>query len=356
MTTTTTGTQNPTDGPGPAETPSSVDGAATALRELTYAEAVRETLADLLEADERVFLMGEDIGVYGGAFGVTTGLIERFGRDRVRDTPISEIAIVGAGVGAALCGMRPVVELQFSDFVTCAMDQIVNQAAKIHFMLGGAAEVPLVIRAPAGSGTGAAAQHSQSLEAWFAHVPGLKVVMPATPADAAGLLRAAVDDPNPVIVLEHKLLYKQKGEVPQGHYVPLGRADVRRRGRDLTIVATSVMVGKSLAAAEELAAEGVEVTVVDPRTIKPLDEATILAEVATTGKALLVQEGARTGGFVAEIAARIAESDTFHSLKAPIVRLCGLDAPIAYAPELEKASVPQVPDIVAAARRLAKGA
>jgi acetoin:2,6-dichlorophenolindophenol oxidoreductase subunit beta len=356
MTTTTTGTQNPTDGPGPAETPSSVDGAATALRELTYAEAVRETLADLLEADERVFLMGEDIGVYGGAFGVTTGLIERFGRDRVRDTPISEIAIVGAGVGAALCGMRPVVELQFSDFVTCAMDQIVNQAAKIHFMLGGAAQVPLVIRAPAGSGTGAAAQHSQSLEAWFAHVPGLKVVMPATPADAAGLLRAAVDDPNPVIVLEHKLLYKQKGEVPEGHYVPLGRADVRRRGRDLTIVATSVMVGKSLAAAEELAAEGVEVTVVDPRTIKPLDEATILAEVATTGKALLVQEGVRTGGFVAEIAARIAESDTFHSLKAPIVRLCGLDAPIAYAPELEKASVPQVPDIVAAARRLAKGA
>lgn len=334
----------------PVEQPT--DGA----RELTYAEAVRETLTDLMDADERVFLMGEDIGVYGGAFGVTAGLLERFGRERVRDTPISEIAIVGAGVGAALCGLRPVVELQFSDFVTCAMDQIVNQAAKIHFMLGGAAQVPLVIRAPAGSGTGAAAQHSQSLEAWFAHVPGIKVVMPATPADAAGLLRAAVDDPNPVLVLEHKLLYKQKGEVPRDHHVPLGKAAVRRRGTDLTIVATSVMVGKAVAAAEELAAEGVDVTVVDPRTITPLDEDTILREVAATGKALLVQEAPRTAGFVAEIAARIAESDTFHTLTAPIVRLCGLDVPMAYAPELEKASVPQIPDIVAAARQLAKGA
>jgi acetoin:2,6-dichlorophenolindophenol oxidoreductase subunit beta len=327
----------------------------TEVRELTYAEAVRATLADLMETDERVFLMGEDIGVYGGAFGVTTGLLDRFGRERVRDTPISEIAIVGAGVGAAMCGLRPVVELQFSDFVTCAMDQIVNQAAKIHFMLGGAAQVPLVIRAPAGSGTGAAAQHSQSLEAWFAHVPGLKVVMPATPADAAGLLRAAVADPNPVLVLEHKLLYKERGPVPDGHDVPLGKAAVRRRGGDLTIVATSVMVGRSLAAADELAAEGIEVTVVDPRTITPLDEATILAEVAATGKALLVQEGVRTGGFVAEIAARIAESDTFHTLRAPIVRLCGLDVPMPYAPELEKAAVPQVPDIVAAARQLHKG-
>ncbi len=326
------------------------------VREMTYAEAVRETLADLMDTDERVFLMGEDIGVYGGAFGVTTGLLERFGRERVRDTPISETAIVGAGVGAALCGQRPVVELQFSDFVTCAMDQIVNQAAKIHFMLGGAAQVPLVIRAPAGSGTGAAAQHSQSLEAWFAHVPGIKVVMPATPADAMGLLRAAVADPNPVLVLEHKLLYKERGAVPSGHHVPLGKAAVRRRGGDLTIVATSVMVGRSLAAADELAAEGIEVTVVDPRTITPLDEATILAEVAATGKALLVQEGVRTGGFVAEIAARIAETDTFHALKAPVVRLCGLDVPMPYAPELEKAAVPQVPDIVAAARQLQKGA
>ena len=193
-------------------------------------------------------------------------------------------------------------------------------------------------------------------DAWFAHVPGIKVVMPATAADASGLLRAAVADPNPVLVLEHKLLYKQKGDVPRDHLVPLGKAAVRRRGSDLTIVATSVMVGRALAAAEELAAEGVEVTVVDPRTITPLDEETILDEVTATGKALLVQEAPRTAGFVAEIAARIAESDAFHLLKAPIVRLCGLDAPMAYAPELEKASVPQIPDIAAAARRLAKGA
>src|SRR3954454_12836502 len=219
--------ENPTDGPGPADTIASDAGGAQnpananpgnesftngEVRDLTYAEAVRETLGELMEHDERVFLMGEDIGVYGGAFGVTTGLLERFGRERVRDTPISEIAIVGAGVGAALCGLRPIAELQFSDFVTCAMDQIVNQAAKIHFMLGGAAQVPLVIRAPAGSGTGAAAHHSQSLEAWFAHVPGPKVVLPAKPADAAGLLRAADHDLNPVLLLEHKLLYKQKGE------------------------------------------------------------------------------------------------------------------------------------------------
>jgi pyruvate dehydrogenase E1 component beta subunit len=323
---------------------------------MTYAESIRETLGDLLENDPRVFLMGEDIGIYGGAFGVSTGLLERFGPERVRDTPISEIAIVGAGVGAALCDQRPIVEIQFSDFIACAMDQLVNQAAKIHFMLGGAANVPLVLRAPLGSGTGAAAQHSQSLEAWFAHIPGLKVVMPATAADAKGLLHAAVDDPNPVVFLEHKLLYRERGPVPRHHYVPLGQAAVRRRGEHVTIVATSMMVSKSLAAAEQLAEEGIEATVVDPRTIKPLDTETILAEVAATGRALLVQEAVLTGGFMAEVAARIAESDTFHSLRAPISRLCGLDVPMAYAPELEKASVPQIPDIVAAARALAKGA
>jgi pyruvate/2-oxoglutarate/acetoin dehydrogenase E1 component len=326
------------------------------VRDMTYAESIRETLGDLLENDPRVFLMGEDIGIYGGAFGVSTGLLERFGPERVRDTPISEIAIVGAGVGAALCDQRPIVEIQFSDFIACAMDQLVNQAAKIHFMLGGAANVPLVLRAPLGSGTGAAAQHSQSLEAWFAHIPGLKVVMPATAADAKGLLHAAVDDPNPVVFLEHKLLYRERGPVPRHHYVPLGQAAVRRRGEHVTIVATSMMVSKSLAAAEQLAEEGIEATVVDPRTIKPLDTETILAEVAATGRALLVQEAVLTGGFMAEVAARIAESDTFHSLRAPISRLCGLDVPMAYAPELEKASVPQIPDIVAAARALTKGA
>jgi acetoin:2,6-dichlorophenolindophenol oxidoreductase subunit beta len=322
-------------------------------RTLTYAEAVREALAEAMSTDDRVFLLGEDIGTYGGAFGVTGDLVHRFGEDRVRDTPISELGIVGASVGAALAGMRPVVEIQFSDFTAQAMDQIANQAAKIHFMLGGAANVPMVLRAPGGSGTGAAAQHSQSLEAWFTHIPGLKVVMPSTAADAKGLLLSAIDDPNPVIVLEHKLLYKQSGPVAEGAArVPLQQAAVRRQGRDLTIVATGVMVSRALQAAEELHAGGVEATVVDPRTLKPLDEDTILHAVAATGRALLVQEAPRTGGFTSEVAAMIAGSDALGSLLAPIRRLCGLDIPIPYAPQLETAAVPQVRDIVAAATDL----
>jgi pyruvate/2-oxoglutarate/acetoin dehydrogenase E1 component len=327
----------------------------TEVRTVTYSEAVREALATAMAADERVFLLGEDVGVYGGAFGVSGDLVHRFGAERVRDTPISELGIVGAAVGAALCGMRPVVEIQFSDFTAQAMDQIANQAAKIHFMLGGAANVPLVIRAPGGSGTGAAAQHSQSLEAWFAHIPGLKVVMPATAADAKGLLLAAIDDPNPVVVLEHKLLYRQSGPVPDGdERVPLGKAAVRREGGDLTIVATGVMVSRALEAAEELAASGIEATVVDPRTLTPLDEDTILDTVTATGRVLLVQEAARTAGFASELAALVAESRAFAHLRAPVRRLCGLDIPIPYAPQLEKAAVPQVPDVVAAATDLVR--
>ncbi|MCV7213186.1 alpha-ketoacid dehydrogenase subunit beta [Mycolicibacterium canariasense] len=322
---------------------------------MSYSDAVREALSVAMTEDERVFVLGEDIGVYGGAFGVTKGLLEKFGADRIRDTPISELGIVGAAVGAAMCGMRPVVEIQFSDFTNQAMDQIVNQAAKIHFMLGGAASVPMVLRAPSGSGTGAAAQHSQSLEAWFAHVPGLKVVLPATAADAKGLLLSAIDDPNPVIVLEHKLLYRTSGPVPAGNTrVPLGKAAIRHEGDDLTIVATGVMVGKSVEAAKTLAAEGIGVTVVDPRTLVPFDEDTVLDAVRATGRVLLVQEAPMTGGFVGEIAARIAGSDAIYSLLAPIKRLCGLDAPIPYAPELEKASVPQLDDIVTAARDLVR--
>lgn len=326
---------------------------AGAVREVTYAEAVREALAEAMAADDRVFLMGEDIGVYGGAFGVTGDLVHRFGAERVRDTPIAELGIVGTAVGAALCGMRPVVEIQFSDFTAQAMDQIVNQAAKIHFMLGGAAQVPMVLRAPSGSGTGAAAQHSQSLEAWFAHVPGLKVVMPATPADAKGLLLAAIDDPNPVIVLEHKLLYRTSGPVPAGAArLPLGQSKVHRRGSDLTIVATGVMVGRALQAAEQLAAGGVTATVIDPRTLKPIDAEPILDAVSQTGRLLLVQEAPRTCGYVAELAALVAESRAFGYLRAPIRRLCGLDVPIPYAPQLETACVPQLADIVAAGRAL----
>jgi acetoin:2,6-dichlorophenolindophenol oxidoreductase subunit beta len=324
-------------------------------RPLTYAEAVREGLAQAMAADERVFLLGEDVGVYGGAFGVSGDLVHRFGEERVRDTPISELGIVGAAVGAALAGMRPVVEIQFSDFTAQAMDQIVNQAAKIHFMLGGAATVPMVLRAPGGSGTGAAAQHSQSLEAWFAHVPGLKVVMPATPADAKGLLLAAIDDPNPVIVLEHKLLYKQSGAVPEDAVrVPLGQTAVRRTGDDLTIVATGVMVGRALEATELLASEGIEASVLDPRTLRPLDARTIVDSVAATGRALLVQEAPKMGGFMAEIAAQVVESPAFGHLRAPVTRLCGLDVPIPYAPQLERAAVPQVDGIVSAARDLVR--
>jgi pyruvate/2-oxoglutarate/acetoin dehydrogenase E1 component len=338
------------------ETPAPVAAASIPgeMKEMTYAEAIRDALASAMEHDDRVFLMGEDIGVYGGAFGVTSGLVERFGPDRVRDTPISELGIVGAATGAALCGMRPVVEIQFSDFTNQAMDQIVNQAAKIHFMLGGQANVGWVLRAPGGSGTGAAGQHSQSLEAWFAHVPGLKVVMPATPADAKGLLLAAIDDPNPVMFLEHKLLYKTRGPVPVAdERVPLGSAAVRRQGSDVTIIAASVMVHRALEAAEQLSRSGVEATVVDLRTLTPLDDRTVIEQARRTGRVLLVQEAPHTGGFMSEVATRICESEALYSLLAPVRRLSGLDAPIPYAPQLERASVPQTDDIFTAAYELA---
>jgi pyruvate/2-oxoglutarate/acetoin dehydrogenase E1 component len=338
------------------ETPAPVAAASIPgeMKEMTYAEAIRDALASAMEHDDRVFLMGEDIGVYGGAFGVTSGLVERFGPDRVRDTPISELGIVGAATGAALCGMRPVVEIQFSDFTNQAMDQIVNQAAKIHFMLGGQANVGWVLRAPGGSGTGAAGQHSQSLEAWFAHVPGLKVVMPATPADAKGLLLAAIDDPNPVMFLEHKLLYKMRGTVPVAdERVPLGSAAVRRQGSDVTIIAASVMVHRALEAAEQLSRSGVEATVVDLRTLTPLDDRTVIEQARRTGRVLLVQEAPHTGGFMSEVATRICESEALYSLLAPVRRLSGLDAPIPYAPQLERASVPQTDDIFTAAYELA---
>jgi len=324
-------------------------------RELSYAEALREAMAQAMAADERVFLMGEDIGVYGGAFGVTQGLIERFGPERVRDTPISENTIVGAGVGAALTGMRPIVEMQFMDFVTLAMEQTVLQAAKVRYMFGGKARVPLVLRLPGGSGTGAAAQHSESLEAWFVHVPGLKVVAPATPYDAKGLLLAALADDNPVIFVEHKLLYRTRGPVPEEPYlVSLGKAAVRRPGRHLTIVAYSIAVLRALEAAERLAAEGIEAEVIDLRTLKPYDAETVIASVKKTGKLLIVHEAPLLGGFGGELAAAVAQSEAFAYLEAPIVRLGGADVPIPYHPRLERAAVPQVEDIVEAARRLAR--
>ncbi|HEY1943413.1 MAG TPA: alpha-ketoacid dehydrogenase subunit beta [Roseiarcus sp.] len=325
-------------------------------RELSFAMAIQEAMAIAMEADDRVFLMGEDIGVYGGAFQVTGDLVDRFGEERVMDTPISELAGAGVAVGAALTGMRPVFELQFSDFSTLAMEQIVNQAAKLRYMLGGAVSAPLVIRMPTGSGLGGAAQHSQSIEAWYAHVPGLKVVEPTTPHDAKGLLLAAIADPDPVIVFEHKLLYKTKGHVPEGYYtVPLDKAEVRRAGRDVTIAAVGMMAVRALEAADALAQEGIDAEVIDLRSLRPLDTKTIIASVKKTSRLLCVYEGVKAFGVGAEVSAAIAESEAFDYLDAPIMRLGGADAPIPYSPVLEQAAVPQVPDILEAARRLAQG-
>lgn len=328
----------------------------TQPRQLSYSQAIQEAMAIALESDPKVFLMGEDIGVYGGAFQVTGDLVERFGTDRVIDMPISELGGAGVAVGAAMTGMKPIFEFQFSDFATLAMEQIVNQAAKMRYMLGGDVSVPLVMRFPAGSGTGAAAQHSQSLEAWLAHVPGLKVLQPATPHDAKGLLLAAVADPDPVMIFEHKLLYKMKGDVPEGYYtVPIGKARVAREGRDVTIVATSIMVHKALDAANALQAEGIDVEVIDLRCIRPIDHATVIASVKKTHRLICVYEAVKAFGMGAEISAMIAESDAFDYLDAPIIRLGGSDSPIPYNPDLEKAAVPQVNEVIASARALVQG-
>jgi acetoin:2,6-dichlorophenolindophenol oxidoreductase subunit beta len=324
-------------------------------REITYLEAVREAMCQEMRLDQEVFLIGEDIGAYGGAFGVSKGMLEEFGPERIRETPISEAAIAGAATGAALMGMRPVMEIMFMDFLTISMNQLVNQAAKMRFMFGGKCSIPMVVRAPAGSGTGAAAQHSQSLEAWFVNVPGIKVIAPSSPYDAKGLLVAAIRDNNPVLFMEHKLLYRSKGPVPEETYcIPLQSAEVKREGRDLTIVAYSIMAQRALEAAEKLAVEGIEVEVVDPRCLKPLDKDTIVRSVCKTGRVLIAHEAPLTGGFGGELAAVIASSEAFDYLDAPIQRLAGLDAPIPYNRTLEQASVPQVEDIVAAARSLAQ--
>ena len=326
------------------------------VRELSYSEAIREAMDIALATDPRVILMGEDIGVYGGAFQVTGDLVDKYGEERVIDTPISELGGAGVAVGAALTGLRPIFEFQFSDFATLGMEQIVNQAAKVRYMLGGAVSVPLVMRFPSGSGTGAAAQHSQSLEAWLGHVPGLKVIQPSTPEDAKGMLLAALEDPDPVMIFEHKILYKMKGPVPEGYYTtPIGKAAIRRPGNDLTIVATAIMVHKAMTAAETLAGEGINAEVIDLRTIRPMDRDTVLESVRKTGRLLCVYEGVKTLGVGAEVSAMVAESDAFDFLEAPIVRLGGAECPIPYNPELEKAAVPQVPDILEAARKLVQG-
>ena len=323
------------------------------MREITYAEAVREALSEAMREDDNVFVMGEDIGIYGGAFGVTRGMIEEFGPERIRHTPIAESAIAGAAVGAAITGMRPVFELQFSDFITIALDQIVNQAAKIHYMYGGNVSIPLVMRTPGGSGTGAAAQHSQSLENWTAHIPGLIVIQPSTAYDAKGLLHSAIANNNPVMFYEHKLCYRTKGDVPEGKYmIPIGVADIKRQGKDISVIATSYMVHKALEAAEILAKEGIDIEVVDPRTLVPLDKQTIVDSVKKTGRALIVTEAVKRSGFSSELAAVITEEESFDYLDHPIVRLAGAETPIPYEPNLEKLAVPQVNDIVEACRKI----
>ncbi|MDE3112285.1 MAG: alpha-ketoacid dehydrogenase subunit beta [Chloroflexota bacterium] len=323
-----------------------------ATREMFYNEALNDALRGEMRRDDRVLVIGEDIAEHGGAFQVTAGLLDEFGPTRVRQTPISEIGIVGAGVGAALTGLRPVVELMYVDFAGLAMDQIVNQAAQNRFMFGGQARVPLVVRTQGGSGRGNAAQHSKSLEAWFTHVPGLKVVMPATPADAKGLLTASIRDDDPVMFIEHKLLYRTKGQVPEGeHLVPLGVADVKRRGKDLTIVSWSREVLFALEAATKLAADGVDAEVIDLRTLVPLDKDAVLSSVRRTHRLLVLHEAVKRGGYGAEIAATIAE-EAFDDLDAPPRRLAGLETPIPYAQHLEKSVVPQVEDIVRVAKEM----
>ncbi|MCY3718121.1 MAG: alpha-ketoacid dehydrogenase subunit beta [Anaerolineaceae bacterium] len=325
------------------------------MRELSYREALNEALVQAMEADPDVILIGEDIGSYGGAFGVTRGLLDRYGTKRVIDTPISEAGIVGACVGAAISGLRPVGDMQFSDFITLGMEQMVLQGARMRTMFAGQVNVPLVMRLPGGAGTGAAAQHSGSYENWFVHVPGLKVVMPASAYDAKGLLLSAIDDDNPVIFCEHKLLYNARGHVPEEAYrEPLGVSRVMRQGRDLTLVATSMMVALALEAAEQLAGEGIDVEVIDPRTLRPLDETPIVESVIRTGRLLVVHEAVETGGFGGEVVARVVASEAFDYLDAPPLRLAGKDVPVPQSEVLEAAAIPQIQDIVRDARKLAR--
>jgi pyruvate/2-oxoglutarate/acetoin dehydrogenase E1 component len=319
------------------------------MPETTYLEAITSTLAEEMRADERVLVLGEDVAE-GGPWGATAGLAEEFGPERVRNTPISEAAIAGIAIGAAQSGLRPVVEIMFVDFLTLALDQLVNQAAKAHFMSGGQLAVPMVLRTQGGAGQRGGAQHSQSLEAWLTHIPGLKVAMPATAADAGGLLRSAIADPNPVVFVENKTLYFRKENAEPGD-VPLGRAKVVRPGRDVTVVALSRLVHESLAAAEELAGDGIEVEVIDPRTLVPLDLDTIVESVARTHRLVVAHEAVVHGGFGAEIAAQV-QASAFDELDAPVARVGAPFAPIPFSPPLEDAYLADRADVVAAVRSL----
>jgi pyruvate/2-oxoglutarate/acetoin dehydrogenase E1 component len=322
------------------------------MRILTYSEAINEALREEMTRDPSVFILGEDVGVMGGVFGVTAGLIQQFGEARVLDTPISETGIIGAALGAAMMGMRPVAEIMFGDFLGCAGDQLINQVAKARYMSGGKARVPLTIRVTTGAPGAAAAQHSQSPEAWFMNVPGLKIVTPATPADAKGLLKSAIRGEDPVLFFEHKMLYAAKGEVPEGDYViPFGQANVQRQGQQVTIIAIGGMLQHALAAADELAADGISCEVIDPRTLVPLDVSTLVASVRKTGRVIIAHEAHKRSGPGAEIAALLAEH-ALDYLDAPIKRVAAKNVPLPYAPALEQFVLPGKDDIVAAVKEV----
>jgi pyruvate dehydrogenase E1 component beta subunit/2-oxoisovalerate dehydrogenase E1 component len=321
----------------------------------TYREAVRTALREALVRDPRVFLMGEDVGRYGGSYAVSKGLLEEFGEERIRDTPLSESGFVGAGIGAALAGMRPIVEVMTVNFSLLALDQILNNAATLRHMSGGQVSVPLVIRMATGGGRQLAAQHSHSLEGWYAHIPGIRIVAPATLEDARGMLWTALADPDPVIIFENALLYNLEGELAEdAGAVDIDHAAVRRAGADITLVTYGGSLAKTLAAAEELATAGVSAEVVDLRTLRPLDDATIMASVAKTRRAVVIDEGWRTGSLAAELMARIMEQ-AFFDLDAPVARVCSEEVPIPYAKHMEDAALPQVPRIVAAAQGVLHG-
>lgn len=323
------------------------------MRRITYRDALREAICEEMRRDESVFLMGEDIGVYGGAFGVSMGMLEEFGPERIRETPISEAAFVGAGVGSAITGMRPVVELMFSDFMAVCYDQIINQAAKMHYMFAGKVSVPMVIRMSSGGGTGAAAHHSQSLEQMFCHVPGLKVVVPSTPYDAKGLLKSAIRDNNTVIFLEQKLLYKEEGMIPNGDYtIALGKADIKREGRDVSVITYGRMVQMSLQVAEKLAHEGIEAEILDLRTLSPLDTEAIIATARKTRRVVVVHEAVQFAGFGGEIVSTIVDSEAFFTLAAPVKRVGGAFCPVPFNPVLEAQAFPTPEKIEAAIRSI----
>ena len=323
------------------------------MRTITYKDAVREAMCEEMRRDKSVFLMGEDIGKYCGAFGVSKGMLDEFGPERIIETPISETAFMGAGVGAAITGMRPIVELMFSDFMAVCYDQIINQAAKMHFMFAGKVNVPMVIRTPSGGGTGAAAQHSQSLEQMYLHVPGLKVVVPSTPYDAKGLLKTAIRDNNPVVFLEQKRLYNTKGQVPAEDYtIPFGVADTKKEGKDVSIITYGRMVQMSLQVAEKLEKEGISVEVVDLRTLAPLDKEAVIATAKKTRRVVVVHEAVQFGGFGGEIVSTIVDSDAFFYLDAPVKRVGGLYCPVPFNPVLEAEAFPTPAKIEAAVREL----